>query len=151
VSGAVAAYTGALFALGLVISGMTDPNRVTGFLDVTGRWDPTLAFVMGGAILVHLPLVRLVRRRTAPIYDARFHLPSRTRIEPSLLIGSAIFGVGWGLSGYCPGPALVSLGTHAVPVLVFVGAMVAGIAVTRAITGSSRTAPGAGSSRPRPR
>ena len=131
---AVAAYTGVLFAVGLVISGMTDPGRVTGFLDVTGRWDPTLAFVMGGAILVHLPLLRLVRRRTAPVYDARFHLPTQTRIDARLVIGSAIFGVGWGLSGYCPGPALVSLGTHAAPVLAFVGAMIVGIAVTRAVT-----------------
>lgn len=133
-SSAVAAYTGALFALGLLVSGMTDPGRVTSFLDVTGSWDPTLAFVMGGAILVHLPLLRLVRQRKAPIYDVKFHLPERTRIEPSLLIGSALFGVGWGLSGYCPGPALVSLGTHAAPLLVFVVAMIAGIAVTRALT-----------------
>ena len=89
---------------------------------------------MGGAILVHLPLLRLVRHRKAPVYDVKFHLPSRTRIEPSLVIGSAIFGVGWGLSGYCPGPALVSLGTHASSLLVFVGAMIAGIALTRLFT-----------------
>ena len=133
-SGAVAAYTGALFALGLVISGMIDPNRVTGFLDVTGRWDPTLAFVMAGAIAVHLPLVRLVRRRKTPVYGAAFHLPSQTRIDLRLVLGAAIFGVGWGLSGYCPGPALVSLGSGALPVVVFVGAMIAGIAVTRAVT-----------------
>lgn len=133
-SPAVAAYTGVLFAVGLVVSGMTDPARVLGFLDVTGRWDPTLAFVMGGAIAVHMPLLRLVRKRKAPIFDTRFHLPTQDRIEPSLVIGSALFGVGWGLSGYCPGPALVSLGTHAWPVLVFVVAMIAGMAATRAIT-----------------
>ncbi|MBL9013203.1 MAG: YeeE/YedE family protein [Myxococcales bacterium] len=133
-SEAVAAYTGVLFAVGLVVSGMTDPGRVIGFLDITGRWDPTLAFVMGGAIAVHLPLLRLVRKRRAPVFDTRFHLPAETRIEPALVLGSAMFGVGWGLSGYCPGPALVSLGSGALPVLVFVGAMIAGIAVTRALT-----------------
>lgn len=133
-SEAVAAYTGVLFAVGLVVSTMTDPGRVIGFLDITGRWDPTLAFVMGGAIAVHLPLLRLVRKRRAPVFDTRFHLPAETRIEPALVLGSAMFGVGWGLSGYCPGPALVSLGSGALPVLVFVGAMIAGIAVTRALT-----------------
>jgi uncharacterized membrane protein YedE/YeeE len=138
-SAAVAAFTGVLFALGLVISGMIDPQRVTGFLDVTGSWDPTLAFVMAGAILVHLPLARLALQRATPIYDVGFHLPSRTRIEPSLVVGSALFGVGWGLSGYCPGPALVSLGSSALPVVAFVGAMIAGIAVTRAITSPGYT------------
>lgn len=127
----LAAISGAVFALGLVISGMTDPGRVTAFLDVTGSWDPTLAFVMAAAILVHAPLARIVRRRTAPVFDSKFHLPERTKIEPRLVIGAGLFGVGWGLSGYCPGPALVSLGGAATPVLVFVGAMVAGIVITR--------------------
>jgi uncharacterized protein len=127
----VAAISGAVFALGLVVSGMTDPGRVTAFLDVTGHWDPTLAFVMAGAIVVHAPLARLVRRRTTPIFDSTFHLPTRTAVEPRLVVGAALFGVGWGLSGYCPGPALVSLGTAAVPVLVFVAAMIGGIALAR--------------------
>lgn len=127
----VAAIAGAIFALGLVISGMTEPARVTAFLDVTGHWDPTLAFVMASAILVHAPLGRLVRGRRAPVFDAQLHLPTVTRIEPRLVIGAALFGIGWGLSGYCPGPALVSLGTAAAPVLVFVGAMIGGIAVAR--------------------
>ena len=127
----VAAIAGAVFALGLVISGMTDPGRVTAFLDVTGHWDPTLAFVMAGAIAVHAPLARLVRRRAAPIFDTTFHLPERRVIEPRLVIGAALFGVGWGLSGYCPGPALVSLGTAATPVLVFIGAMIGGTALAR--------------------
>lgn len=127
----VAAISGAVFALGLVVSGMTDPGRVTAFLDVTGHWDPTLAFVMGGAIAVHAPLARIVRRRTAPIFDSTFHLPKRTVLEPRLVVGAALFGVGWGLSGYCPGPALVSLGTAAMPVLAFVAAMIGGIALAR--------------------
>jgi uncharacterized membrane protein YedE/YeeE len=126
-----AALAGALFALGLVISGMVDPNRVTAFLDVTGDWDPTLAFVMAGAILLHAPLARLVRARRAPLFDARFHLPATSAIDLRLIAGAALFGVGWGLSGYCPGPALVRLGTGALPVLVFIGAMIAGIAITR--------------------
>lgn len=127
----IAAISGAVFALGLVISGMTDPGRVTAFLDVTGSWDPTLAFVMAGAILVHAPLARIVRRRSAPIFDRTFHLPKRTAIEPRLVAGAALFGVGWGISGYCPGPALVSAGSAAAPVLVFVAAMIGGIAIAR--------------------
>jgi uncharacterized membrane protein YedE/YeeE len=129
----VAAISGAVFALGLVVSGMTDPGRVTAFLDITGHWDPTLAFVMAGAIVVYAPLARIVRRRTAPIFDAKFHLPERTAVEPRLVVGAALFGVGWGLSGYCPGPALVSLGTAATPVLVFVGAMIGGVALARLV------------------
>ncbi len=127
----LAAIAGALFALGLVVSGMVDPGRVTAFLDVTGNWDPTLAFVMAGAICVHAPLARIVRRRSAPIFDSKFHLPARTKLEPRLVAGAALFGIGWGLSGYCPGPALVSLGSAAVPVLVFLGAMIGGVVITR--------------------
>lgn len=127
----LAAIAGALFALGLVVSGMVDPGRVTAFLDVTGNWDPTLAFVMAGAICVHAPLARIVRRRSAPIFDSKFHLPARTKLEPRLVAGAALFGIGWGLSGYCPGPALVSLGSAAAPVLVFLGAMIGGVVITR--------------------
>lgn len=126
-----AALAGVLFALGLVISGMADPNKVVAFLDVTGNWDPTLMFVMAGAIAVHAPLSRLVRVRRAPLWEPVFHLPAQAKIDPHLIIGAALFGVGWGLSGYCPGPAIVSLGTGAVPVLVFTGTMLAGIAITR--------------------
>jgi hypothetical protein len=126
-----AALAGVLFALGLVISGMADPNRVVAFLDVTGSWDPTLMFVMAGAIAVHAPLSRIVRGHRAPLFEPVFHLPTKAAIDPSLILGAAVFGVGWGLSGYCPGPAIVSVGTGAAPVLVFVGAMIAGIAITR--------------------
>ena len=126
-----AVIAGALFALGLVISGMTDPHRVTAFLDVGGHWDPTLAFVMGSAIAIHAPLARWILRRRAPVFDATFYLPAHTSVEPKLVIGAAVFGIGWGLSGYCPGPALVSAGAAALPVLVFVGAMIGGIALAR--------------------
>lgn len=130
-SSLVAAYAGAVFALGLVVSGMTDPHRIAAFLDVGGQWDPTLAFVMVGAISVHAPLAYVIRRRRRPVWSPAFHLPEPTTIDRRLLAGSALFGIGWGLSGYCPGPALVSLGTAAMPVLVFVGAMLAGIAIVR--------------------
>jgi len=129
----IAAIAGVLFALGLVISGMTTPAKITAFLDVGGAWDPTLAFVMAAAIAVHAPLVRLARGRRAPLFDAAFHWPTLRTIDPALVAGAAIFGVGWGLSGYCPGPALVSLGTGATPVLVFVGAMAAALFATRAL------------------
>ena len=130
---ALAVVTGALFALGLLVSGMTEPAKVTAFLDITGSWDPTLAFVMAGAILVHAPIVRLVRGHQHPIFDARFHRPAQTAIDLRLVLGAAIFGVGWGLSGYCPGPALVGLAGAAPAAVVFVGAMLVGIAGMRLV------------------
>ena len=129
----VAVATGAVFAVGILVSGMIMPDKVLGFLDVTGEWDPSLAFVMLGAISVHAPIVRLARRRRAPLLGSQFHGPAQTAIDPSLVGGAAVFGVGWGLSGYCPGPALVSLGVATAPVLVFAGAMIGGIAGTRAL------------------
>jgi uncharacterized membrane protein YedE/YeeE len=120
---------GIVFGVGLGLSGMTQPAKVLGFLDIFGAWDPSLMFVMGGAILVHFALGRLIRRRERPLLDAQFHLPKATRLDKSLLIGSAVFGVGWGLGGYCPGPAIVSLGSGAVSAIVFVGAMALGMAV----------------------
>lgn len=118
---------GALFALGLGISGMTKPAKVIGFLDVFGAFDPTLLFVMLGAVSVHFVLYRLIIRRASPLFDTRFHLPTRKDIDGRLVIGSAIFGVGWGLGGYCPGPGLVALGGGVLPALVFVASMVVGI------------------------
>ena len=136
-SAVVAVATGALFAVGLLLSGMASPAKVVGFLDVTGgAWDPSLAFVMAGAIAVHAPLARLIRARRAPLLARTFHTPPASRIDRRLLAGAAIFGVGWGLSGYCPGPALVGLATLATPVVAFVGAMLAGIALARVITRS---------------
>jgi uncharacterized membrane protein YedE/YeeE len=128
---ALAVLAGALFALGLALGGMTIPARVTGFLAVGGTWDPSLAFVMIGAIAVYAPLLRLIRRRGAPLLAERFHWPAATAIDARLIAGAAIFGVGWGLSGYCPGPALASLAAGGAPVAVFVAAMLAGIALGR--------------------
>jgi uncharacterized membrane protein YedE/YeeE len=127
-STAVAFACGLIFALGLGLGEMTDPNRILGFLDLFGHWDPTLVFVMIGAIAVHLPVRRLGRRPGAP------GQPDSSRIDARLVTGAALFGVGWGLSGYCPGPALVSLVTAGAGVLLFVAAMIAGILLHRLTT-----------------
>ena len=129
-----AAIAGAIFAVGLALSGMTSPGRVTAFLDVGRAWDPTLAFVMAGAILVHAPIVRLVRARRQPLFASRFYWPTEHAIDRRLVLGAALFGIGWGLSGYCPGPAIVGVFGGAPATLVFVGAMVVGIAGTRLAT-----------------
>lgn len=126
-------FAGLLFAVGLGLSGMTDPARVTGFLDLTGAWDPSLAFVMGGAVMVGLFGFARAQARGRPVFDTRFYLPTRTRIDARLLAGSALFGVGWGLSGYCPGPALVSLVTLRPSVWIFVAAMLAGAWIAHSI------------------
>lgn len=123
----VSFVSGALFAAGLVLSGMTHPLKVLGFLDVSGRWDPSLALVMGGAIAVMAPVVALVRRRRRPLFESALHEPPMTPIDARLLGGAALFGVGWGIAGFCPGPALVSLATGALPAVAFVLAMLAGI------------------------
>lgn len=118
---------GFIFALGLGISGMTQPRKVFGFLDLFGKWDPSLAFVMIGAIGVHLISYRLIRKRTMPLLAQTWHVPTKTEITPSLITGSVIFGVGWGLAGYCPGPALTALASFQWrPLLFFVG-MIAGM------------------------
>jgi uncharacterized protein len=117
---------GGLFGVGLVVSGMTEPRNVIGFLDFFGHWEPRLIAVMGGAVTVYAGLLALIVR-TAGARTARL-LPARNnRVDRSLLLGSAIFGVGWGLSGYCPGPAIASLGAGARGAFVFVAAMIAGI------------------------
>lgn len=129
---------GAVFAVGLAISGMTLPSKVTGFLDVTGAWDASLAFVMGGAIAVHLVLQRLIRKRPAPLFDVKFHVPTRKDIDPKLVVGAALFGVGWGLGGYCPGPGLVSAASGSPGALVFVVGMTLGMLAEHA-TARART------------
>jgi uncharacterized protein len=126
----LAALAGALFAIGLVVSGMTVPAKITAFLDVRGAWDPALAFVMVGAIAVYAPLHAILRRRTAPVLADRFYEPVPRRIDARLVGGAALFGIGWGVSGYCPGPALVSLGSGAGAV-VFVVMMIGGAALAR--------------------
>ena len=121
-----ALFAGALFGIGLVVSGMTDPRNVIGFLDFSGHWNPRLVAVMGGAVGVHAALLALLARAGGG-RGARLIPPRNNRIDRSLIVGSAIFGVGWGLSGYCPGPAIVSLGFGARSAYAFVAAMIVGI------------------------
>ena len=117
---------GTVFGAGLLVSGMTNPAKVLGFLDVAGRWDPTLAFVMGGALAVNGAAWALTRRRKAPLFAPVFSLPEPRTIDPQLLGGSALFGAGWGLVGLCPGPALAGLLRGELPLYVFAAALVAG-------------------------
>lgn len=112
---------------------MTNPDKVQNFLDFTGTWDPSLAFVMVGAIGVYASLYPLIRRRAAPIYEPRFTLPTRKDLDPKLVGGSAIFGVGWGLGGIRPGPGLVDLGSGLLPAAVFIGAMALGMTLQKAM------------------
>ncbi len=123
----VSFFSGIVFALGLGISGMTRPIKVIGFLDFAGKWDASLAFVMLGAIAVYSIAYRLVRGRRAPLLGEKFLIPERTHIDRNLIVGAAMFGAGWGLAGFCPGPAITSLASGAAPVALFVVAMVAGI------------------------
>ncbi|MED5369474.1 MAG: DUF6691 family protein [Myxococcota bacterium] len=122
-SGAV----GLLFAFGLGLAGMTQPGKVVGFLDVTGDWDPSLALVMGGAALTFGVLYRLITRRQAPVLEPVFRLPTRSDIDLPLIAGSALFGLGWGLGGFCPGPGLVSVVSGALQPVVFVATMLLGM------------------------
>ena len=120
---------GLLFGLGLILSGMTDPGKVLGFLDIAGAWDPSLAFVMGGAIAVAFFAFALARCRTTTFLGGAMHLPGPAPIDRRLLIGSLVFGVGWGLAGFCPGPAVVAAAAGVTEALVFALAMIAGMAV----------------------
>ncbi len=124
---------GLVFGVGIAISGMMNPAKVLNFFDVAGMWDASLAFVMGGALVVTFAGYRLVLRRAAPICEDRFALPTATRIDMRLIGGSAVFGVGWGLSGFCPGAVLPAIGTGLTPVFLFVAAMLAGMFAARGI------------------
>lgn len=119
-------FSGLVFAVGLVLGGMTQPQNIIGFLDVFGDWQPSLAFVMFGAVLVHSIAYRLILRRSKPLLAARFLIPKRSDIDAKLVVGAALFGVGWGLGGFCPGPALVATGALIPDAAVFVAAMAAG-------------------------
>jgi len=118
---------GLLFGIGLILSGMTDPGKVLGFLDVTGLWDPSLALVMGGAILVGIFAFAIARKRTTTFLGAALHLPNARHVDRRLVAGGLAFGAGWGLAGFCPGPAIVSLGSGEPKAAVFVLAMLAGM------------------------
>lgn len=117
---------GAIFGLGLVISGMANPAKVLGFLDIAGNWDPTLVFVMGGAILVAFPAFQVAKRRAHPLFAEKWSLPDRKDIDPRLLAGAALFGIGWGIAGFCPGPALAALALVPGQAAIFVLSMIAG-------------------------
>jgi uncharacterized membrane protein YedE/YeeE len=120
---------GILFGLGLVISQMTNPDKVIGFLDLFGQWDPSLAFVMAGALIVTAIGYRLTTRQARPVFDDKFQIPTNKQIDKALILGSVLFGIGWGLVGLCPGPAVAALTIGGLPVIVFFIAMAAGIAL----------------------
>lgn len=124
-----ALLAGLVFGIGLIVSGMANPAKVLGFLDLAGAWDPSLAFVMAGAVLVGVVAFALARRRRRSWLGLPMHLPAASAVTLRLVLGSAAFGVGWGLAGFCPGPALVTLGAGYAKAWGFVGAMLAGMAV----------------------
>jgi uncharacterized membrane protein YedE/YeeE len=130
---ASAAMAGLLFGIGLIVSGMSNPANVLGFLDLAGAWNPSLALVMGGALLVGVTAFPFIRKRRAALLGAPLRLPTATRIDRRLVLGSLAFGVGWGLAGYCPGPALVSLAGGARQPWLFFLAMLAGMAAYEVI------------------
>ncbi len=130
----MALVAGLVFGIGLTVSQMVNPAKVLAFLDVTGNWDPSLAFVMGGALLVTFVGYRLAWRRPKPLLGERFALPTARQIDLPLIAGAVLFGVGWGLVGLCPGPAIAALTLGGWPVLLFVGAMVAGMALAEGLS-----------------
>lgn len=126
---AVSFLVGLLFAIGLGISGMTQPQKVIGFLDLTGAWDPSLIFVMAGAVGLHFVTYRLVRKKSTPLLDKHWHVPTSKEVSPQLVVGAVMFGVGWGLAGYCPGPALTSVAGLSSNALIFVTSMIVGMSL----------------------
>lgn len=124
-----ALIAGLVFGLGLIFSGMTNPSKIIGFLDITGKWDASLAFVMAGALLVGLFAFTWAKKQTHSLLGEPMQLPQNSHITPRLILGSATFGIGWGLSGYCPGPALASIFSGGLEVLSFTGAMLVGIVI----------------------
>ncbi|WP_394730648.1 DUF6691 family protein [Altererythrobacter sp. GH1-8] len=129
--------SGTLFGAGLALGGMTNPARVRGFLDMFGNWDPTLAFVMGGAVIVMAVAWRFRERMVHPIFAEKFSLPDRTDLTAKLIGGSALFGIGWGIAGLCPGPGVAALVIEPVSAAIFVVAMLAGMGVVRLLEGNS--------------
>lgn len=129
----VPALSGIIFGAGLALGGMTDPARVRGFLDLFGNWDPTLAFVMGGAVLVMVFAWIVQRRLARPLFADGFSLPTTSDLTPRLIGGSALFGIGWGIAGLCPGPGVAALVIEPLSAAIFVVAMLAGMALVRLI------------------
>ena len=132
--GLTAFVCGLIFGIGLAMSGMTDTAKVIGFLDIFGQWVPDLAFVMGGAVLVTLVAFRLVLRRNGPLLADRFQLPTKTTLDGRLLGGAALFGIGWGIYGYCPGPAISALAYLNTDTFIFVAAMLSGMAIANKLS-----------------
>lgn len=132
-----ALVVGLVFGIGLIMAGMTNPAKVQGFLDLAGNWDPSLAFVMGGAILVGLAAFRFAGKRERSLLGEAMRLPTATRIDRRLVLGGLAFGAGWGLAGFCPGPALASLATGGAKALIFTGAMIAGMIVFELLESST--------------
>lgn len=133
-----ALVAGLVFGLGLIISGMANPAKVLGFLDLFGRWDPSLALVMGGAVAVSAVAFLVARRRSASLLGSALKLPTARQIDRRLVMGSTLFGIGWGIAGFCPGPALVALGMGQAKALVFVAAMLAGMGLFEWLEGRAR-------------
>lgn len=129
---------GFVFGIGLWVSGMANPRKVLGFLDIAGDWDASLMFVMGGAVAVTAIAFRFVLARPKPLFSEKFHLPETTRIDFPLVTGAALFGIGWGIAGYCPGPALTALTTTSTESMVFVAAMIGGGVLHRLTAGEGR-------------
>lgn len=126
-TGLIGLLVGLLFGAGLALSGMTDTQKVIGFLDLFGDWDITLMFVMGGGLLVTVPVYQLYKNKTRPLFDSEFHLPGTSLIDKKLIGGAVLFGIGWGLYGYCPGPAISSIVYGHESTLYFVAAMLVGM------------------------
>ncbi|MGZ3252926.1 MAG: DUF6691 family protein [Burkholderiaceae bacterium] len=125
----ISLLTGLIFGLGLLVSGMTNPAKVLGFLDISGNWDPSLVFVMAGAIVIGFFAFTIASKRTVSLLGLDMKLPQENRIDRRLIIGSALFGIGWGIAGFCPGPAIVSLGMGEIKAIIFVAAMLLGMAI----------------------
>ncbi|MEI6183431.1 MAG: YeeE/YedE family protein [Polynucleobacter sp.] len=132
---------GVLFGWGLIISGMSNPQKILGFLNLAGNWDPSLIFVMLGAVLVGLAGFYVVSKRTHAFFGGALHIPTRRDITKPLLIGSLIFGAGWGIAGFCPGPAVVALGAGHLKAFVFVAAMLAGMEICERFFTGHRSKP----------
>lgn len=139
----MALFAGLVFGLGLLVSGMTDPSKVIGFLDLAGAWDPSLALVMGGAIGVGLMAFRFARTRSQALLGGPMQLPSARQIDRRLVLGGLTFGVGWGLAGFCPGPALASLATGGSKPLIFTAAMLVGMVIFEVLERGALPQPGA--------
>ena len=130
---------GLIFGLGITVSGMINPAKVLNFFDIAGTWDPSLAFVMGGALAVAIPGYRLAFRRPSPVLEGHFQLPDSRIIDRPLVLGSATFGVGWGIAGFCPGGALPAIGTGHPDVFLFIAALIGGLLLARAIQARTQT------------